>query len=75
MENSLHSHYFLWPRRDALWLFSQAGTSVKGAYDMLVSMSVITYFIPYLFLFLLLRQPTARGKYQPLHTRRKQRFP
>lgn len=29
----------------------QASTSVKGAYDVLVSMSVITYFIPYLFLF------------------------
>jgi amino acid transporter len=29
----------------------QAGTSVKGAYEALVSMSVITYFIPYLFLF------------------------
>jgi len=32
-------------------LLSQAGTSVKGAYDVLVSMAVITYFIPYLFLF------------------------
>ena len=32
-------------------LLSQAGTSVKGAYDLLVSMSLITYFIPYLFLF------------------------
>jgi amino acid transporter len=30
---------------------SQAATSVKGAYDVMVSMSVITYFIPYLFLF------------------------
>jgi len=29
----------------------QAATTVKGAYDVLVSMSVITYFIPYLFLF------------------------
>ena len=29
----------------------QAGTSVKGAYDELVSMSVIAYFIPYLYLF------------------------
>lgn len=29
----------------------QAGTSVKGAYDVLVSMSVLTYFIPYVFLF------------------------
>jgi glutamate:GABA antiporter len=32
-------------------LLSQAGTSVRGAYDMLVSMGIITYFIPYLFLF------------------------
>ena len=29
----------------------QAGTSVKGAYDVMVSMTVITYFIPYLFVF------------------------
>ncbi len=29
----------------------QAGTSVKGAYDVLVAMGVITYFIPYLYLF------------------------
>jgi glutamate:GABA antiporter len=36
----------------ALFIFlGQAGTSVKGAYDVLVSMGVITYFIPYLFLF------------------------
>lgn len=32
-------------------LLSQAGASVRGAYDMLVAMAVITYFIPYLFLF------------------------
>jgi amino acid transporter len=32
-------------------LLGQAGTSIYGAYDMLVSMAVITYFIPYLFLF------------------------
>ena len=32
-------------------LLSQAGTSVRGAYNMLVSMSLIAYFIPYLFLF------------------------
>ena len=32
-------------------LLGQAGTSVRGAYDMLVAMGVITYFIPYLFLF------------------------
>ncbi len=29
----------------------QAGTSIKGAYDVLVSMGVITYFIPFLYLF------------------------
>jgi amino acid transporter len=29
----------------------QAGTNVKGAYDVLVSMGVIFYFIPYLYLF------------------------
>lgn len=29
----------------------QAGTSVKGAYDVLVSIGVIFYFIPYLYLF------------------------
>jgi amino acid transporter len=36
----------------AVFIFlSQAGTSVKGAYAVLVSMGVITYFIPYLYLF------------------------
>ena len=35
-----------------LFIFlGQAGTSVKGAYDVLVSMGVITYFIPYLYVF------------------------
>ena len=29
----------------------QAGTTVKGAYDLLVSMSIITFFIPFAFLF------------------------
>ena len=29
----------------------QAGTTIKGAYDVLVSMGVITYFLPYLYLF------------------------
>jgi amino acid transporter len=42
----------------------QAGTSVKGAYDVLVSMGVITYFIPYLYLFAamikLQREPAGR---------------
>ena len=36
----------------ALFIFlGQAGTTVKGAYEVLVSMGVITYFIPYLYLF------------------------
>jgi amino acid transporter len=33
-----------------VWL-GQAGTSVRGAYDALVSMSIIAYFIPFLFMF------------------------
>ena len=41
----------------------QAGTSVRGAYDALVSMSVISYFIPFLFMFAamarLQREPVA----------------
>jgi amino acid transporter len=32
-------------------ILGQAGTSVRGAYDVLVSMSVISYFIPFLFMF------------------------
>jgi len=32
-------------------LLGQAGTSVRGAYDVLVSMTVITFLIPFLFLF------------------------
>jgi glutamate:GABA antiporter len=43
----------------------QAGTSVKGAYDVLVSMGVITYFVPYLYLFAaiikLQREPAAEN--------------
>jgi amino acid transporter len=43
----------------------QAGTSVRGAYDVLVSMSVISYFIPYLYLFAsmfkLQREPAGPG--------------
>jgi glutamate:GABA antiporter len=35
----------------AFVLLSQAGTGVKGAYDALVAMSVVAYFIPFLFLF------------------------
>jgi amino acid transporter len=32
-------------------LLGQAGTSVRGAYEVLVSMGIIAYFVPYLFLF------------------------
>jgi glutamate:GABA antiporter len=36
----------------AVFIFlGQAGTTVKGAYDVLVSMAIIAYFIPYLFMF------------------------
>jgi amino acid transporter len=35
----------------AFVFLGQAGTSVKGAYDVLVSIGVITYLVPYLFLF------------------------
>ena len=32
-------------------LLGQAGTTVQGAYQALVSMGIITYFVPFLFLF------------------------
>ena len=35
----------------AFVFLGQAGTSVRGAYDALVSMSIIAYFIPFLFMF------------------------
>ena len=36
----------------AIFIFlGQAGTSVKGAYDVLVSTTIVAYFIPYLFMF------------------------
>ena len=44
---------------------SQAGTSVRGAYDALVSMGIIAYFIPFLFMFAALiavqREPAGPG--------------
>jgi amino acid transporter len=44
-------------------VMSQAGTSVYGAYEVLVSMGIITYFIPYLLVFASLirlqREPVA----------------
>ena len=50
----------------AIFIFlGQAGTDVKGAYDVLVSMGVITYFIPFLYLFAamfkLQSQPAGAG--------------
>jgi amino acid transporter len=49
-------------------LLGQAGSSVRGAYDMLVAMGVITYFIPYLFLFTsairLQAQPLPEGAFR-----------
>ena len=47
-------HVAIWAQSIAGMVFiflGQAGTSVRGAYEVLVSMSVITYFIPYLFVF------------------------
>lgn len=45
---ALLAQYFL----GVVFIFlGQAGTSVKGAYDVMVSMGVLTYFIPYLYLF------------------------
>lgn len=49
----------------AFILLGQAGTTVKGAYDVLVSMAIISYFIPYLFMFAsmirLQREPAGPG--------------
>jgi amino acid transporter len=42
-------------------VLGQAGTSVRGAYDVLVSMSIITMFIPYLLLFAALIVLVRRG--------------
>lgn len=50
----------------AVFVFlGQAGTSVKGAYDVLVSMGIITAFVPFCFVFLSLikvqREPAGPG--------------
>ena len=46
-------------------LLGQAGTTVRGAYDVLVSMAILLYFLPYLFLFAsmirLQREPAGTG--------------
>jgi glutamate:GABA antiporter len=49
----------------AFVLIGQAGTTVRGAYDAVVSMAVITYFIPFLYMFaalaVLQREPAGPG--------------
>lgn len=49
----------------AFVFLGQAGTSVRGAYDALVSMGIIAYFIPFLFMFAamirLQREPAGPG--------------
>jgi amino acid transporter len=46
-------------------VLGQAGSSVRGAYDVLVSMSIISYFVPFLFMFAALikvqNEPAAAG--------------
>ncbi len=32
-------------------LLGQAGTTVRGAYDVLLSMTIIVYFVPYVMVF------------------------
>jgi len=47
-------HVAIWAQSlvAAIFIFlGQAGSSVRGAYEVLVSMCVITYFVPYLFVF------------------------
>ena len=51
MEDTLRRRHLLRSGRDALWTAQPGRDQCQGAYDMLVSMAVITYFIPYLFLF------------------------
>ncbi len=43
-------------------ILGQAGTTVRGAYDVLVSMAVITLFIPYLLLFAAVIRLARRGR-------------
>jgi amino acid transporter len=50
-----HTPYVALLVQAAIWavfvVLGQAGTSVRGAYDVLVSMSIISYFIPFLYMF------------------------
>lgn len=41
-------------------LAGQAGTTVRGAYDVLVAMGILAYFLPYLFLFAAMMKLQAR---------------
>ena len=45
----------------AVAILGQAGTSVRGAYDVLVSLTVVTTFLPFLLLFAALIRLAARG--------------
>ena len=50
----------------AIFIFlGQAGTSVKGAYDFLVGMGVVSYFLPFIYMFTavirLQKEPTGEG--------------
>jgi glutamate:GABA antiporter len=49
-------------------ILGQAGTNVKGAYDVMVSLGVITYFIPFQYLFatmiLVQREPAGPGVFR-----------
>jgi amino acid transporter len=52
----------------AFVFLGQAGTTVRGAYDILVSLGVITYFLPYLFLFgAMLRLQRETGGPEVIH--------
>jgi amino acid transporter len=42
-------------------VLGQAGTSVRGAYDVLVSMGILTYFIPFLFIFAAMIRSQSRA--------------
>jgi amino acid transporter len=48
----------------------QVGTNVRGAYDVLVSMGIITYFIPYGFLFAAMFRVQREKAGRDLRTRR-----
>ena len=47
-------------------LIGQLGESVPGAYDVLVSLGILTYFIPYLFLFAALFKLQSKSQSEPV---------